>query len=246
MHGRRSVEHAAQRAVEQLAEPVDRGFDAAGEIDRVGARELCHLVGRARHHRRDVGERDVAAAAACEMGDGPAEHGVLDRCEVAMQHRSEQRADHRGLPACELVGSVDESRGAGIERVDARGAAGMQLDDVEAERLGERQVLALGIGDRDPAAEHADRAVDEHLRGRALADADLAGEQHVRVRERAGGVGLERVEREAAAAREHVGAEVDAARSEARLGEERVRGAEMRGRRAMSRRVQPAVRREGG
>src|SRR5207244_364377 len=107
---------------------------------------------------------------------------VLDGCEFAMQYRTEERADHRGLTSCELVGSVHGGRGAGIHRVDARGPAWMKLDDVEPECFGERQVLAFGIRDGDPTAEHADRTVDEDLCRRALANPDLARQQHVRVR----------------------------------------------------------------
>ena len=68
VHGGGPVEHAAQGPVEQFAEPVDRGFDAAGEIYRVGASELCHLVdgvvgGRGRQAGRTA---DVERAGAGE------------------------------------------------------------------------------------------------------------------------------------------------------------------------------------
>ena len=120
-------------------------------------------------------------AGAGEVGDRPAEHGVLHRGEVAVQHRAEERGDHLGLAAGELVGSFAAASRPGVERVEPGLPARVELDDREAEGVGEGEVLALGVGDGDPAAEHPDGPVDEELGGGGLPDAGLAGEEHVRV-----------------------------------------------------------------
>ena len=76
-----------------------------------------------------------------------------------MQNFADERGDQVALAALR-VGScrraAEWSGSRGLRRV---GAARMQLEDGETERLGEWQVLALGICDRDPPAEHG-RPID--------------------------------------------------------------------------------------
>ena len=71
-----------------------------------------------------------------------------------MEDRGQERADHGRLPTGELLRAVQRSGRAGIKGVDARCAARVEPHDVEAECLGERQVLTLGVGDGDPPTEH--------------------------------------------------------------------------------------------
>src|SRR5262249_45696974 len=122
--------------------------------------------------------------------------------------------------------------------IDARSATRMELEHGEAERLSEWEVLAFGICDRDPPAEHPDRAVDEALDRSALAHADVTGDDHVRVGEDAIRVGGERGVGESAPPREHVGPDVDAASPQTCLSEKRVRRADMRRRSPVARYAQ--------
>ena len=181
----------------------------------------------------------LVPAEQAEVQRRPAEYRVLDRREIAVEHRAEQRADESGLPLRDLVRSVGRGRGTGIERVDAARPAGVELDDGEAERSTEREVLALRVCDRHPPTEDAARSIDEALRRRRLPGAGLAGEEHVRVRDESGAVGLERIEGEATAAGEDVRAEVDAGRPQASLGKEWVGRGDVGGRRAMPAHPQP-------
>ncbi len=173
-----------------------------------------------------------------ELDERPAQERVLDRLQVAPKDLTYERGEQLALTACELVGRCDPDRGTGVERVDSRLPARMQLHDCQTQCLRERSVLALGIGDRDPPSERPNRAVYEGLDGGALPHADFAGDDDVRVRQQPVGVRGERVVREAASAGEDVGADVDPTRAEAGLAEERVRGAQVRRRRAMARHAQ--------
>ena len=114
--------------------------------------------------------------------------------------------------------------GPGVERVQANGTTGVQRHGPDAPCAGQVAVLALGIHHPRPAAE--DRLPPEKgLDKGALAPADLAEDDHVRVRHHAGRVELEGIEHEGAA--EQVVADDDAASTQSRLGDERVRRAEV-------------------
>ena len=117
---------------------------------------------------------------------------------------------------------------------------GWRFSDGEAEGVGERPVLALRVGDGDPAAEDPAAAVDEALGRGRLPGARLAGEEHVRVGDEPRPVGLERVVGEATAAGEDVRPEVGAARRRPGLGQERVGRAEVGGRRPVPGQAQRA------
>ena len=73
----------------------------------------------------DVDERHRRHGGAGEMFDGPAEHGVFDGREIAVQDRADERANHRTLTAGKFGGSVVETGRSRVERVDPCGAAGM-------------------------------------------------------------------------------------------------------------------------
>src|SRR5438552_2529221 len=111
-----------------------------------------------------------------EVRERPAQQRVLDRVEVAMEHLPDQRGDKFGLTTGYLGCRSLPTEGSGVEWIDARCAARMELEHGEAERLGQGEVLAFRIRDRDPAAEHPDRSVDEALDRGALAHADITGD----------------------------------------------------------------------
>ena len=114
--------------------------------------------------------------------------------------------------------------GAGVERVEPNGTAGPQRHRANAPRVGQVAVLALGVDDPGAAPEDG-LAPQEGLDEGALAAADLAEHDQVRVRHHARGVELERVEDERAA--EKIVADDHAALAESGFGDERVRRAEI-------------------
>ena len=119
-------------------------------------------------------------------------------------------------------------RVSGFSRVPA---AGGEPQDRPAERCDERFVLALEVDDLAAAAEHP-RAQQPRLRQRRFAEVGAADDQRVGVVEDAAGVEDPRVIDEAAAV--HVAADVDAARAEPGLGDRRIDGLEVRGRRLVT------------
>ena len=239
-----AVEHASQGTLEELLEAIDDGFEPSAERGGLEAGALGH-VGAGIPERPDKVFEGGRVDIGVEVVESPGERGVFEGFEVAAQHPGEQGGDQVGLAAGELVALVGGAEGSGVEGVDAAGAARVELDDVEAERGGEGDVFAFGVEDGDPAAaagaveggvvgglgrvEDGQGPVEEALDEAGLAGAGLAGDEHVGVGDQAGLVGLEGVVGEAAAAGEQVGAEVDAAVSEAGFGQERVRAAEVRG-----------------
>ena len=231
-HGRLPVEHSPQRPVQQLAERERRRFPGPREVVRVDPGNRDHLSWRSSHHPCEVGEGHIVDRPH-QMRDRVGDERVLARRQVTAQDTSEQRRDHRRLPSGSFFGITRATVLSGIERVDAPGSARMEIDHREAERVGQLAVLALRIGDRYPSTEHRHGPVDERLGRRALPDADVTGEQHVRVRDRTAGVRLERVEREPTAPRQKIRAQVDAPVPETRLRGERIGRAQVRGRRTM-------------
>ena len=104
------------------------------------------------------GDRVPMAVMAGEVGDRPAQHGVLDGGEVTVQHRREQGGDHGGLAAGELVGAVVGAYRSGVERVEpVHGRRGAARSPRARAASAKREVFAFGVGDGDPASEHADR-----------------------------------------------------------------------------------------
>ena len=109
--------------------------------------------------------------------------------------------------------------GARVERVQPHPAAGPQRHRAHAPGIGQVAVLALGV-DHPGAAPEDGLAPQEGLDERALAPADLAEDDHVRVGHDARGVELEGIEDEGTA--QQVVADHHAALAQARFGNERV------------------------
>lgn len=158
-----TVEHPPKRALQQLAQPVGGGLHLSGQLGRSQPGSCRHVVAGIGQQAGQVVQGHLGGAASGQFGDGPAHFGVLDRAEVAAQYRAQQGGHHDGLPAGQLLGPAGCLARCGVERVEPGGAAGVQLDRCQAEGLGQGAVLALRIGDGHPAAEDADRAVDEAL-----------------------------------------------------------------------------------
>ena len=172
------------------------------------------------------------------MLDGGEDGGVLELGEGTVEDGGDECGDHLGAAQGALVVGFVVGAGPVGEGVEAGGAAGGEADDVETEELGERGVLALGVGDGDPAAVGAGavdggHAPQQRLDERGLAVAGLAEDPAVGVGDRPGGVGLEGVPAELGAAGEEVEADVGPSVAEGALDGERVEAGDVGGRAAV-------------
>ena len=218
--GRGAVEHPAQRPV---AEPLQRERDLPQlglDVALGGAEPVGELGGRGAELLDDVGDADLGAVAApvgfLERG------GEADRFGLAERPAEHRAGDRLEQPLPQLA--PPDPR----QRVQPGAPAGREPEDRPAERPDEWVVFALEVDDLAAAAEHP-RAQQPRLGEARLAEVGAADDERVRVVQDAAGVEDPGVVDEAAAV--HVAADVDAARTEPGLGDRRIHGLEVRGRR---------------
>ena len=241
-----SVEHSAQGPVEELPEGVHRRLDCAAQLISCGPRPGEQVVARVGERCGEIGEGGLAAGASIrcttrEVERRPADDCVLHRRQVASEDSPDKGDHQRGLTPSHLLGVTRSATRSGVEGVESSRSAGVQVHDGETERVGERPVLALRVGDGDPPSEHPATAVDEALGGGRLPGPRLPGEEDVRVGDQTRPVRVEGVVGEAPAAREDVGPEVGAARGRAGLRQQWIGRAEMGRRRPVPGKAQRAA-----
>ena len=232
------VEHAAQGAGQELVEGVGDVARLGREVPAVRPEPFGHLISGVGDEVGDVGERRLDEWRGGELFDRSEHDGVLKLGEVAFEDGGDERGAHLGASEDLAVLGLVFGRGTGSERVDGGGAARAEPHGGETEVLSERRVLALRVGDGNPASGVAGPvdgglAPQEALDEGGLAVAGFAEDPAVGVGDQPSGVCLEGVPAELASSGEEVEADVGAPVSERALDRERVDAGHVRGRAAV-------------
>ena len=216
----RPVEHPAQVSGAELVEREGHRTRRRGELLGRHRERFGHLARGVDEHVDDGGQSRLA-------GGAPLEHAqrLLRRALLLGDERPLERGGGDRVEEVELPLGAATRR----ERVQPDAAAGGEGDRPNAQRLGQPVVLALDVDDPRLPAEHR-LPEDVRLDEARLRAADDPDHDRVRARELAA-VKLPRVVTEGAAV--DVAADVGAAPAEAALGDERVGGLDVRGRRSV-------------
>ena len=89
----------------------------------------------------EVADREDRAATR-QLADRPRQHRLLDCGERPAEHAGDEAG---GQPLAGQQGVVRVAVAVGLHRVELVAAARLQLDDRDAQPVGQRRVLALGV-----------------------------------------------------------------------------------------------------
>ena len=212
----RAVEHPLEVSAAELVERERHRPDRVRDLADVHRERVAHLAGGVEEDVDDVGEGRLVVGAASEN-----EQRFLAGALLLRGERPFERGGGDGVEEVELpLGAA--ARG---ERVEPHPSARRKRDGLDAERFREPVVLALDVDDpRLPAEDRLAKHVGlDEARLRPPDDADHDG---VRARQFLA-VELPGVVTERSAV--DVSSDVDAASAEPALGDERVRGLDVRG-----------------
>ena len=188
VHRRWAVEHAAQRVLEQLHQRHPQRRQRLRAIASGDSSDRCSWRASSSGSSPSMRARSGRIAgwpprwAASRRSHGDRQQRLLDDRQVAAQHRAEHPGE-QGLAGQQGELGITRTR---IERVESFPAARRQPHRGHPQRVGQRPVLALRVGDGGEAAGPVEAGLPphHHLRERRLAVARFADHQRVRVGQR--------------------------------------------------------------